>query len=65
MVGKAARITKQVLEDHYHLPMAEVAKKMGVCLTYFKKVCRRHGVKRWPFRQVTKHHTRAHVWHTH
>ena len=54
MVGKAAKITKQVLEDHFHLPMAEVAKKYGVCITYFKKVCRSHGVQRWPYRQVTK-----------
>ena len=30
MATKANRITKQVLEDNYHLPMAEVAKKMGV-----------------------------------
>merc|ERR1711959_144790 len=52
MVGKAAKITKQVLEDHFHLPMAEVAKKYGVCITYFKKVCRSHGVQRWPYRQM-------------
>merc|ERR1711871_1019688 len=52
MTSKAARITRKVLEDHYHMPMSEVAKKFEVCLTYFKKVCRRHGVKRWPYRQV-------------
>ena len=52
MVGKAERITLEVLESHYHLPMAEVARKFEVCLTYFKKVCRRHGVKRWPYRQL-------------
>jgi len=52
MVGKAARLSKEVLEAHYHLPMAEVAKKFEVCMTYFKKVCRQNGVKRWPYRQV-------------
>jgi len=52
MVGKAAKITKEVLESHFHLPMADVAKKFHVCLTYFKKVCRSHGVKRWPYRKL-------------
>ena len=52
MLSKAARITKDVLEAHFHLPMAEVAKKFQVCLTYFKKVCRSHGVRRWPYRKV-------------
>merc|ERR1711939_1091245 len=52
MVGKAARLTKEVLEAHYHLPMAVVAKKFSVCLTYFKKLCRQHGIMRWPYRQV-------------
>jgi len=52
MAGKAAKITKEVLESHFHLPMAEVAKKFQVCLTYFKKVCRSHGVKSWPYRKV-------------
>merc|ERR1711939_338758 len=52
MVGKAARLTKEVLEAHYHLPMAVVAKKFSVCMTYFKKLCRQHGIMRWPYRQV-------------
>ena len=51
--GKAAGITLQALQEHFNLPMNHVAKKFGVCLTYFKKVCRSHGVMRWPYRQVT------------
>jgi len=50
--GKAAKITLEVLQDHFHLPMAEVAKKFDVCLTYFKRVCRSHGVNRWPYRKI-------------
>lgn len=40
------------LQLHFHLPMAEVAKRFGVCTTFFKKVCRTHGIKRWPFRKL-------------
>jgi len=50
---KSAFLTKEVLEAHFHLPMAEVAKKFGVCVTYFKNCCRMNGVMRWPFRQVS------------
>ena len=50
--GKAAKLTLEVLEDHFHLPMAVVAKKYHVCLTYFKKVCRSHGIMKWPYRKV-------------
>jgi len=52
MVGKGAKITKEVLTAHFHLPMSEVAKKFNVCITYFKKVCRSHGVQRWPHRST-------------
>jgi len=49
---KASRITKAVLEAHFHLPMAHVAKKFEMCETYFKRICRQYGVERWPYRQM-------------
>eukprot|EP00658_Telonema_sp_P-2_P036031 TRINITY_DN26121_c0_g1_i2.p1 TRINITY_DN26121_c0_g1~~TRINITY_DN26121_c0_g1_i2.p1 ORF type:complete len:169 (+),score=45.12 TRINITY_DN26121_c0_g1_i2:215-721(+) len=42
----------QVLSEHFHLPMVEVAKKFGICTTVFKRMCRTHGIKRWPFRKL-------------
>lgn len=45
-------IAFEELQRHFHLPMAEVAKRFGVCTTFFKKACRAHGIKRWPFRKV-------------
>ena len=50
---KAGRITREVLEAHFHLPMVEVAEKFNVCLTYFKRRCRSLGIRRWPYRKVT------------
>lgn len=41
-----------VLRNHFHMPMALVAEKFSMCLTFFKKVCRQHGIKRWPYRKV-------------
>eukprot|EP00656_Telonema_subtile_P024511 TRINITY_DN2672_c0_g1_i6.p1 TRINITY_DN2672_c0_g1~~TRINITY_DN2672_c0_g1_i6.p1 ORF type:complete len:199 (-),score=42.58 TRINITY_DN2672_c0_g1_i6:92-688(-) len=41
-----------VLKEHFHLPMVDVAKKFGICTTVFKRMCRSHGIKRWPFRKL-------------
>lgn len=52
MGGKAAAVTREKLEANFHLPMIEVAKKFDVCLTFFKRICRAHGIKRWPYRKL-------------
>jgi len=49
---KQHNIDFDVLQNHFHLPMAQVAKKFDVCLTFFKKICRQHGIKRWPYRKL-------------
>ena len=41
------------LKEHFHEPMADVARKFGVCTTFFKRICRTYGIKRWPFRKVS------------
>lgn len=50
--GQKAKLDLATLEQHFHLPMQEVAKKFGVCMTFFKKVCRSLGIKRWPYRKL-------------
>jgi len=45
-------IELEELQKHFHEPMADVAKQFGVCTTFFKKVCRLHGIKRWPYRKM-------------
>lgn len=44
------------LEANFHLPLREAAEKFGVCVTFFKKVCRAHGIGRWPHRKVAQIH---------
>jgi len=36
----------------FHLPINDAAKQLGTCVTVLKKQCRRHGVKRWPYRKL-------------
>ena len=48
---KSHRITREALEEHYDIPLADVARKFDVCLTYLKKICRGHGIKHWPYRK--------------
>jgi len=45
-------ITLQELIDHFHLPEKAAAKKLNICLTSLKKLCRRNRINRWPFRKV-------------
>ena len=54
--GAKAKLDLPTLEAHFHLPMQEVAKKFGVCMTFFKKMCRQLGIKRWPYRKVSSPH---------
>ncbi|KAJ4760194.1 Plant regulator RWP-RK family protein [Rhynchospora pubera] len=40
------------LANYLHLPMAEAARRLKVCSTALKHVCRRNGLARWPSRQI-------------
>ena len=52
MGGKAKAMTKEALQQYFDMPMVDVAKIFGVCPTYFKRICRSHGIMRWPYRKV-------------
>lgn len=45
-------ITLETLSLLYHLPTQEAAKKLEVCPTIFKRICRKQGLKRWPYRKI-------------
>ena len=40
------------LRSHFNLPLNDAAKKLGVCATAIKKVCRKMGIKQWPHRKL-------------
>ncbi|KAJ8527121.1 hypothetical protein K7X08_029598 [Anisodus acutangulus] len=37
---------------YLHLPIETAAKKLNICPTVMKKVCRRDGLLRWPYRKI-------------
>jgi hypothetical protein len=47
-------VTMDELTQYLHLPEKMVAKELGICLTSLKKLCRQHGITRWPYRKVTQ-----------
>ncbi|CAH9132637.1 unnamed protein product [Cuscuta epithymum] len=49
------RTGKLKLKDfagYLHLPIEEAARRMNICPTVMKKICRRDGLVRWPYRKV-------------
>ena len=36
----------------FHLPSAEAADKLGMSNNHLKRMCRRLGLERWPYRKV-------------
>ncbi|RLN37214.1 hypothetical protein BBJ28_00020565 [Nothophytophthora sp. Chile5] len=41
------------LQQYYHLPLREAARRLGSCEAVVKRVCRRKQIQRWPYRQVS------------
>ena len=52
MGKKKPPITREQLSAYYHLPIAEVAHELGMCPTLLKRICRRVGIARWPYRKL-------------
>ncbi|ONK74992.1 uncharacterized protein A4U43_C03F12190 [Asparagus officinalis] len=38
--------------DYFHLRIVDAAKEFGICPTALKKICRKYGMERWPYRKV-------------
>lgn len=51
-VSSSSQIDYPLLQQYFHLPISEVAKELGVCATVLKKLCRKHGIPRWPYRKI-------------
>lgn len=48
----ASEITREELSECFNMPSEDAANRLGIGLTVLKRICRKFGVPRWPYRKI-------------
>ncbi|OMO52480.1 Plant regulator RWP-RK [Corchorus olitorius] len=59
---RVKNVTLEEIENFYHLPIDEAAKRMEFCPTVLKRICRKYGVQRWPHRKIQSMEKKMSHW---
>ena len=54
MPADVCDVAKEAIQSKFHLPLSVASTQLGVSQSYLKRLCRTHGIPRWPFRQVSR-----------
>ncbi|KAL6850273.1 hypothetical protein ACP4OV_020900 [Aristida adscensionis] len=55
-----ASLSYEEISKLFSLPIAEAATILGVCTSVLKRICRSHGIVRWPYRKVSAEYNSNH-----
>jgi hypothetical protein len=56
---REVNINKEELLKLLHLPLLAACREAGLCSTTFKKACRYHGLRKWPYRRSQQNSERV------
>ncbi|DAZ98470.1 TPA: hypothetical protein N0F65_004907 [Lagenidium giganteum] len=52
LTNASKSITFDMLQPHFERPLQAAAEHFGICTTLLKKICRKCGINKWPYRKV-------------